>query len=220
MLEVHPPHHTPNTWRDFFIHIATIVVGLLIAVGLEQTVEFFHLRHGMEQAREHIRNEVEVNQRVLRIDQQEMTLFLARMNKNLDILNGVGKPHADPAAALDFSWNMQNMFDAAYSGAKDSGALSRLPYDESATYEDAYTGVTMSTDAMLDCIKQIYAAKSLLHGRHLADLSPAEISALETSVSSAIGKAEYFNLLLDLEEQEWEAILAGHFRNDIHGVGN
>jgi hypothetical protein len=34
MLEPRPPH----TWRDFFIHVATIFVGLLIAAGLEQTV--------------------------------------------------------------------------------------------------------------------------------------------------------------------------------------
>src|ERR1700685_1095367 len=41
MLDVHAPHHA-NTWRDFFIHIATICVGLLIAVTLEQTVEAVH----------------------------------------------------------------------------------------------------------------------------------------------------------------------------------
>ncbi len=39
MLDVHPPEHTPHTWRDFFLHIATIVIGLLIAIGLEQSVE-------------------------------------------------------------------------------------------------------------------------------------------------------------------------------------
>ena len=44
MLDVHPPHHAASTWRDFFIHIATIVIGLLIAVALEQTVEFIHHR--------------------------------------------------------------------------------------------------------------------------------------------------------------------------------
>ena len=42
MLDVHPAHHAASTWRDFFVHIATIVIGLLIAVGLEQTVEYFH----------------------------------------------------------------------------------------------------------------------------------------------------------------------------------
>jgi len=28
MIDVHAPHHTVHTWRDFFVHIATIVVGL------------------------------------------------------------------------------------------------------------------------------------------------------------------------------------------------
>ena len=42
MLDVHPPHNPTHTWRDFFIHIATIVIGLLIAIGLEQLVERIH----------------------------------------------------------------------------------------------------------------------------------------------------------------------------------
>ncbi len=48
MLDVHPPHSPTHTWRDFFIHIATICVGLLIAVGLEQSVEALHHRHQRE----------------------------------------------------------------------------------------------------------------------------------------------------------------------------
>jgi hypothetical protein len=52
MLDVHPPHHAASTWRDFFIHIATIVIGLCIAVGIEQTVEFFHHHHLVRKARE------------------------------------------------------------------------------------------------------------------------------------------------------------------------
>ena len=27
MLDVHPPHSPTHTWKDFFIHIATITVG-------------------------------------------------------------------------------------------------------------------------------------------------------------------------------------------------
>jgi len=38
MLDVHPPHASTHTWRDFFLHIATIVIGLLIAIGLEQSI--------------------------------------------------------------------------------------------------------------------------------------------------------------------------------------
>jgi hypothetical protein len=49
MLDVHAPHETVHTWRDFFIHIGTICVGLLIAIGLEQTVEAVHHHQQREQ---------------------------------------------------------------------------------------------------------------------------------------------------------------------------
>jgi hypothetical protein len=34
MLDVHPPQEASHSWKGFFIHIATIVIGLCIAVGL------------------------------------------------------------------------------------------------------------------------------------------------------------------------------------------
>ena len=61
MLEVHPAHHAANSWKEFFIHIATIVLGLLIAVGLEQTVEYFHHRRQVAEVREDLRGEREAN---------------------------------------------------------------------------------------------------------------------------------------------------------------
>src|SRR5579862_2484918 len=48
MLDVHAPHETIRTWKNFLTHIAAIVVGLIIAVSLEQTVEFFHHHHQRE----------------------------------------------------------------------------------------------------------------------------------------------------------------------------
>ena len=57
MLDVHPPHAPPHTWKDFFIHIATICVGLLIAVGLEQTVEWIHHRHQLHQLEQDLQTE-------------------------------------------------------------------------------------------------------------------------------------------------------------------
>jgi hypothetical protein len=61
MLDIHPPHEAAHTWKDFFIHIATIVVGLLIAVGLEQTVEVIHHAHQRRELREALRSTTEIN---------------------------------------------------------------------------------------------------------------------------------------------------------------
>jgi hypothetical protein len=59
MLEVHAPHQAMNTWKDFFVHIATIVVGLIIAVGLEQAVEAINHRHERSELRQTLRRESE-----------------------------------------------------------------------------------------------------------------------------------------------------------------
>src|SRR5450631_4652760 len=63
MLDIHPAQRSANSWKEFFVHIATIVLGLLIAVGLEQTVEYFHHRHLASEGREQLRVERRQNQR-------------------------------------------------------------------------------------------------------------------------------------------------------------
>jgi hypothetical protein len=55
MLDVHAPHEPIYTWKGFLIHIATIVIGLLIAVGLEQGVEYVHHRHQAAIFEDHLR---------------------------------------------------------------------------------------------------------------------------------------------------------------------
>jgi hypothetical protein len=57
MLDVHAPHEVLHTWKGFFIHIATIVVGLFIAVALEQSVEGFNRRQEVAALREDLRQE-------------------------------------------------------------------------------------------------------------------------------------------------------------------
>ncbi len=41
-MEVHPPHQPIHTVRDFLLHIFTITIGLLIALGLEAESAILH----------------------------------------------------------------------------------------------------------------------------------------------------------------------------------
>jgi hypothetical protein len=68
MLDVHAPHQTVHTWKDFLIHIAAITIGLLMALGLESTVEWLHHRHQAQQALELLRQELDQNRKVLKAD--------------------------------------------------------------------------------------------------------------------------------------------------------
>ena len=57
MLDVQPPHQSVHTWTGFFIHIGTIVIGLFIAVALEQSVEAINRHSEAAALREDLRQE-------------------------------------------------------------------------------------------------------------------------------------------------------------------
>ncbi len=87
MLDVHPPHGPTHTWKDFFIHIATIVCGLIIAVGIEQTVEHFHHLHQLHRLEEALDQEIEQN--------------LKSVGKDITLVEGVIRTEQANKASLE-----------------------------------------------------------------------------------------------------------------------
>jgi hypothetical protein len=65
MIDIHPPQHTAITRRDFFVHLGIVVLGILIAIGLEQSVEYFHHRHQRAELVQQMRAEAQHNLPIL-----------------------------------------------------------------------------------------------------------------------------------------------------------
>jgi len=222
MLDVHPAHHAAHTWKDFFIHVATICVGLLIAIGLEQTVEYFHHRHQIHVTRERIREEARLNQRILREDEHGLEQIEANLDHALVLVRSAKGQKAtaggqDPAVTgtPDFSFGLQGFYDAAYSNARDTGVLGLMPYDESAMYEDAYMASAIAMKDGLDLWSQLKSAKAAMHGKPLNQLDPDEILPLVTAISEARGKAELANEAFKIQDEEWDSLLSCNYRTDI-----
>jgi hypothetical protein len=127
-------HHAATTWRDFFIHIATIVIGLLIAVGLEQTVEYFHHRDQVAQLTEQMRTEAQNNLPLIRdsvarlkvqatyIRSLEDALLAGKRSGDSVDVHGV-PPNAGSALYLSPS-------RATWSAAQSAGLAALLPADQ------------------------------------------------------------------------------------------
>src|SRR5664279_4646033 len=79
MLDVHAPHESVHGWRDFFVHLSTITIGLLIALGLEGCVEWAHHRHLVHEAEASLHLEIENNSKTL----QEAVANLEKEQKDL-----------------------------------------------------------------------------------------------------------------------------------------
>jgi hypothetical protein len=100
MLEVHPAHHAASSWKEFFIHIATIVLGLLIAVGLEQAVEYFHHRGEVREVREELRGERETNKNFFTSETTHWRWETAELENNLMVLAYLQKHPGTPDEKL------------------------------------------------------------------------------------------------------------------------
>jgi hypothetical protein len=138
MLDVHPPHSPTHTWKDFFIHIATITVGLLIAVGLEQGVEAVHHRRQLAELREALAKD---NEKALRNDieleryARTRTVWLeARMDDAAKALQTAGHPHdlGQPQQATYQSVPV----DPAWRAAKSSNLIEVMPQEEIKAYSE------------------------------------------------------------------------------------
>src|SRR5471032_626710 len=79
MLDVHPSHESIHTWKSFCIQIATIVIGLLIAVALEQGVERVHEHYELSNVREGLARELDGNRAILAEDERHWRLTMARL---------------------------------------------------------------------------------------------------------------------------------------------
>jgi hypothetical protein len=141
MLDVHPPHEAAHSWRDFFIHIATIVVGLLIAVGLEQSVESIHHRHQRLELEESLHTDTEKAVQDLENQQKDMAVVLhgldARIGQIQDALDR-NHPLAPPLSQTK-RYDQELPDDPAWKAAKSGGLIELLPQDDIKAFSEVDT---------------------------------------------------------------------------------
>ena len=77
---VHAPDHAVTTWRQFFIHLAIVSIGLLIALSLESLVEAYHHRSLVTEARRNIEREISENRGLVKQNIASVQADQARMS--------------------------------------------------------------------------------------------------------------------------------------------
>jgi hypothetical protein len=189
MLDVHPAHHAASTWRDFFIHIATIVIGLLIAVGLEQTVEYFHHRHQREELTAALQRDCEANRGYIDNDIASAQAVSYWAIEQASVLE-----HAKPGGPLTIRRmphaNLGSPDAGVWPSAKASGTTNLLPASAQnwLEYLNEYSNETFvsSSSAMGELFRDFAALDRTILGEatqtssgdlDLSTLTPAQRSA-------------------------------------------
>ncbi len=176
MLDVHAPQEGIHTWRSFFIHVATICVGLLIALGLEQTVEFFHHRHQLNESRESLWAEHKDNQRIMGYRLKEFRRYNKVLQGNLADFIYLQQHPGTPMEKLPepLSWSAIQIpaYTSAWSSAKLSNMTALMTPAELHQYERVYESLDTAQARYLAFRSALGEARAYT----VRDLDPARLT--------------------------------------------
>ncbi len=138
MLDIHPPEHGIHGFRDFFLHLLTITVGLFIALLLEAGVEGIHHRHQRKEAEATIRQEIQDNRAKLVKAQQIMQNEQKSMLGVLNFLEERSQGRPGNPEGLNLSFSEGPLQDAAWRTASSTGVMNYMEYGEVERFSAAY----------------------------------------------------------------------------------
>jgi hypothetical protein len=128
-----------HSWKDFWIHLGTITAGLLIAIGLEQSVEALHRAHERHQLEADLHAEAIRNAQTLQHDLQVLQDgrdYTLALKANVDALR-----HGAPPLTSVVPPRSGDPFlpsEGAWASARDSSELSLLPREQTSMFEELY----------------------------------------------------------------------------------
>ena len=127
-MEIHKPK-AAHSWREFLIEIGTIICGILIALGLEQAVEWSRTQAEVREARKALDAEIASNLWVLDFNSGQIVCF----NQRLDEL----KRWRSSPSAWRLSWSSANpywTFNTSVWQVASAGVLAKLPFEARVAY--------------------------------------------------------------------------------------
>ena len=183
MLSVRPPGQAARSWKDFLIQIATVAVGLLIALSLQAGAEWLHWRGEVARGRERLRQEILFDEQVYvhRVD------VASCVEANLTVLKRIvadlqAKKRVE--AVTDYP-SPQNgpIRREVWSSLNAAQIAVHFPPDELEKYNQFYANIT-DAEYFMDRESRDWAQIHLLQGE-VNGLSPQEINTLRIALRDA-----------------------------------
>ncbi len=140
VIDVHAPHGGMHTWKDFWIHLGTITLGLLIAISLEQSVEWLHHLHERHQLEDDLHSEAAMNRDSAGYDlaiYDKVIAWLLQLQREVDdaraspgkaALISAARPDGVPDSPRYAAYHV--LATEAWTTAKESSLLVLLPREE------------------------------------------------------------------------------------------
>jgi hypothetical protein len=137
-MEIHPPHGSIQSLKDFLIALATITAGVLIALSLEGLLEWNHNRRLVREARETVTREITDNKKEV---DGILASAAARQNdldNALRLANELLNSKKSDIRHVNLGTSIAELSSAGWQSAERTGALTHMDYAEVQKYAGLY----------------------------------------------------------------------------------
>jgi hypothetical protein len=189
-MEIHKPH-AAKTWKEFFIELGTVVLGILIALSLEQAVENWREHRQYREAREAMRSELGFDIFNMSRRRTELSPCIARRIGEIGALldqADQGKSFPPPSWIGDAT-----SYRVRFSAEPEIGRSGLFTPDEQQRFGALYAwlhAVDVDQDHERDAWARLRALEG--HGR----LSPELASKLRLALAEARSEAARIDMLV------------------------
>jgi hypothetical protein len=200
-MDIEPPHGPIETWRDFFVHLVIITLGLLIALALEGIVGYIHERHLVHEANANVTSEMRDNQKEVEDSVKAAAQYQQDM-KHLMALMEQMKAGQKLKGSVNITFEKADLNTASWKTAAATGAIGYMRYREVKRYEDIYGlqgDFELAQDRAMDSWANVYAPfmqfisqniddKVQAKGVKLTDAQLAQVDKIEEQTQMYIGR--------------------------------
>jgi len=181
MLEVHAPHESVHSWKDVLIHIAIIVVGLLIALALDEAAEHIHHMHQVAETREALNQELDYNIKLFQQTTKDTRWVTAEYRNDMLVFEYLQKHPGTPQQKLPgvLLWiHGDNRYRyAAWETAQQSGITALMPQDIVAQAATMYHDLHHAEDMAEEEYSASHQAEAYIYQDYdPSHLAPAEVT--------------------------------------------
>jgi hypothetical protein len=205
MADVHPVHPAKRHWEDFFVQIAAIAIGLLLALGLDRTVGYYHEQRQLAQARRDLRLEIDQNRGTWEKNAAEVQRIQKELETDVAIVQAL-QSSSPPAGKLDYSENFYAIVDGPWQAVRQNGSLNLMPNDELQTYAWFHEILTSLMDT-IHAAEPVMKIGGAIAGRAPLDkLTPHDLEELASKTSEAQGRLAVVKMFLDYESEGFDRL--------------
>lgn len=210
-MEIHSPHGVHSV-RDFLMELLTITVGILIALSLENLVEWHHHRELAHEAEQNLNSELRYNREELDKGMQAISADEAKLQEAVDMVHKLQQDRTIPVNNFTVNWTLEELHATSWNTANSTGALAYMGYANVARYSKVYDlqqEFLSVQHRMMDALMGVYGLATLLQ-KGPKKMSATELEQAERTLGIALANANAVENIGEALKREYANIVDVH----------